>query len=539
VTWLAEAYVTGTNGLPINQLGLAVYPLGSGLSGSVPVTIIGTDPILVQVTASVGQSVAVNNFPAVQQVTGSVLTASGSFVELLLGGQPLSTNNPLPISGTEVNVSIKGGVQVFVSASVPLSVSQATSSIPWIISGSTDITNFPAVQQVTGTVGLSAADIFPPEMVGSFGVLLANSEVPIVNIAFPYGIPFEQVQASGVFGGTVGWANGIASVQAGTGSKGAASFETNDACRYIAGQGVRMKFAGMFAQPVVNSMQEMGIGEDIDGFFFGASGSNFGILRRQNGKEFWTFTSSFSYDKLDGTGPSGMQIDVTKGNVYEIDYQWLGFGAVNFLVENPDNGKFIPVHQIKYANANVIPSIANPILPLRMAVKNFGNTTNVSVSASSMGVFTEGAEPLEHGNRRSFSNNKINVLTEISIFALQNGDQFNGRRNRLRTKIDFFGGSNRQNNTNVECRLILNPTLGTSSFTPIAPGLSPMSVDIAGSTFTGGRELFNFQLGPAGTQNFDLSGYELRMDPDDILVVAGSGSANSGISVSLAWVEEL
>jgi hypothetical protein len=156
-----------------------------------------------------------------------------------------------------------------------------------------------------------------------------------------------------------------------------------------------------------------------------------------------------------------------------------------------------------------------------------------------MGVFTEGAEPLEHGNRRSFSNNKINVLTEISIFALQNGDQFNGRRNRLRTKIDFFGGSNRQNNTNVECRLILNPTLGTSSFTPIAPGLSPMSVDIAGSTFTGGRELFNFQLGPAGTQNFDLSGYELRMDPDDILVVAGSGSANSGISVSLAWVEEL
>jgi hypothetical protein len=66
-----------------------------------------------------------------------------------------------------------------------------------------------------------------------------------------------------------------------------------------------------------------------------------------------------------------------------------------------------------------------------------------------------------------------------------------------------------------------------------------MSVDIAGSTFTGGRELFNFQLGPAGTQNFDLSGYELRMDPDDILVVAGSGSANSGISVSLAWVEEL
>ena len=124
----------------------------------------------------------VENFPAVQAVTGTVglsgpvtgavkltelaavQTVSGSYTELLLGGQPISLANPLPITGSnDLFVEIKGGVEVHLSGTDIVHAIQSTSSLPWIVSGSDWV---PVVAQgpvasgsqpwnFTGSVGLS------------------------------------------------------------------------------------------------------------------------------------------------------------------------------------------------------------------------------------------------------------------------------------------------------------------------------------------------------------------------------------------------
>jgi hypothetical protein len=46
-------------------------------------------------------------------------------------------------------------------------------------------------------------------------------------------------------------------------------------------------------------------------------------------------SGSFNLDKLDGKGQSGMTLDPQMGNVYELQFQYLGFGNAQFEVEDP------------------------------------------------------------------------------------------------------------------------------------------------------------------------------------------------------------
>ena len=47
-------------------------------------------------------------------------------------------------------------------------------------------------------------------------------------------------------------------------------------------------------------------------------------------------------------------LDPQKGNVYEIKYQYLGFGNIDFYVEG--NNGFVLVHRLEYVNKNILPS---------------------------------------------------------------------------------------------------------------------------------------------------------------------------------------
>ena len=58
--------------------------------------------------------------------------------------------------------------------------------------------------------------------------------------------------------------------------------------------------------------------------------------------------SSFNGDPVDGTGISGYTVDVTKDNIYWIDYQWLGAGAVSFGMFI--NGEKIVLHREGHFN---------------------------------------------------------------------------------------------------------------------------------------------------------------------------------------------
>ncbi len=314
--------------------------------------------------------------------------------------------------------------------------------------------------------------------------------------------------------------------------------ESRKRVRYIPGQGVIIRFTALLTPCAASSTQEIGIGDDSDGFFFGCFGGSFGLDRRQNGVDNVVPQSAWNGDRMDGTGPSGQTVNVSNGNVYAIQYQWLGFGAVRFFIEDQITGEFVQVHVIEYANSSTLPTIFNPTLPLHAKAVNSGNATNVLIQTASMGAAFEGPPNPEIGARHAVTNSKGSVpTTGLSLFAIQNVSTFDGKTNRTDMRID--NASFRvANNADGYFAIVRNPTLGgPPSFVLLDATNSIAAMDVTGTTVTGGQVLFMFS--GSGTGMVDLSNYMIDLHPGDTLTCEGfSENATITARCSLGWVEE-
>jgi len=88
------------------------------------------------------------------------------------------------------------------------------------------------------------------------------------------------------------------------------------------------------------------------------------------------FQSNWNEDKLDGNGPSGITLDLTKAQILWMDLEWLGVGSVRmgFVI----NGQFIVCHTFNHANLITSTYITTASLPLRYEIFNTAGTSDVS-----------------------------------------------------------------------------------------------------------------------------------------------------------------
>ena len=93
--------------------------------------------------------------------------------------------------------------------------------------------------------------------------------------------------------------------------------------------------------------------------------------------ENWTFQEDFNIDKLDGTGYSGITLDPSKLNVYQINFRWLGAGEIRYAIENPSNGDMIFFHHEHYTNKNEYPHLDNPSMKVGYVAANINNGVGV------------------------------------------------------------------------------------------------------------------------------------------------------------------
>jgi hypothetical protein len=86
--------------------------------------------------------------------------------------------------------------------------------------------------------------------------------------------------------------------------------------------------------------------------------------------------SSWNADTLDGNGPSGITLDITKAQILFMDIEWLGEGTVRigFVID----GNFIVCHRFNHANLITSTYITTASLPLRYEITNTGVTASPS-----------------------------------------------------------------------------------------------------------------------------------------------------------------
>lgn len=372
----------------------------------------------------------------------------------------------------------------------------------------------------------------------AFGDLSVAQGVIQDVLSFQYNINTALMVTSVTGTGSVTKSSNFGLVATGTTTGSTALLRSIRSINYIPGIGINTKFTGIFSTPVTGTTILIGYGTTSNGFFFGYNGTTFGIISRSNSVDTFIAQSTWNKDIMNGIGQSNLTLNPQFGNVYGIQLQWLGFGAINFFIENTNTGDFMIVHQIKYANTATVTSIFSPNGYLRMEANNGATTSNVSIKSPSMSVKYESPPNLSIGARFSSSvTGTVGANLIQSILSIRNKSTFQSVTNFVPILLNFLSISTAGNKPS-SIRLIYNQTAASLTYADISTNQSVMETSSTIATITDGITLQSFYLGATDSKVIDLNSTQLYLYPGDSItfaVLTTNATNDNGISVS--WTE--
>lgn len=259
--------------------------------------------------------------------------------------------------------------------------------------------------------------------------------------------------------------------------------------------------------------------------------------------------SSFNGDRVDGSGPSGLVLDPQKGNVYQVEYQYLGFGNAKFRVEDPDTGKFIYMHSIKNANNRTTPVLKDPNSLLVAECYNVGNTSAVTLKTVSMGSFIDGVvRKLDPKFARSFAWTSLNSAGNIRPLALIKADSvFNGETSYGEFDLLRVGGSNEANNQTLTVSLYVgaeieddvnyvnvDETRSTVSIAELDPSNGANTI----SNLADIEPFYEFIIGGNSSVGISLEDLGFVFNQNDPVCIAVTTSGQVSGQITINWFEQ-
>ena len=240
----------------------------------------------------------------------------------------------------------------------------------------------------------------------------------------------------------------------------------------------------------VGLYDEIGNGTYPYGIYLEKSGSSAPTLNINSGMNATESVSqaSWNVDPLTGSGPSGLTLDLTKTQIFVINFQALYVGEVT--VGFDIGGTIVPVHTFNHANtsAGEISGVAQPYiqqasLPVHYSVRAAGASSG-SMAAICASVISEGGQTLADMPGRSFTfNNGVTAAAGTAArtvaLAIQCQQTFNSiRQNALVLPV----GINAVCNQDTLIEVVRNATYsGAMTFGTTVDATST----VLGSTTTG------------------------------------------------------
>lgn len=389
---------------------------------------------------------------------------------------------------------------------------------------------------ISGSVGVNPQFLPGPQDKSAFGELLIQPLTPQVIVHFPYNLNTDIVNTSTTGSGAVTHSGQFVQIASGAATSSSGTLFTNKFLEYHPGIGALVRFTAIWGTGITGNIQIAGPGNATDGFFFGYNETSFGVMRRSASSDTWIPQSTWNVDKYDGTGKSGNTLDTSKGNVFQIKFQWLGFGAISFYIENQITGELDLVHQISYTNQNTETSIENPSLPFCATSINTTNNTDIVIKISSIGMFVEGILNDASHTIHAIDNTKT-ISTELSILTIRNKSTYQGISNAVQIQPTYLSLA-ADGTKNVTIHAHINTTLGgTPSYTDIDADTSVVDYDIAGTTITGGRLVFIAELSKTGDKFINLRDLNMILSPGDTLTFDATSSSSNDVSIGVMWQE--
>lgn len=254
--------------------------------------------------------------------------------------------------------------------------------------------------------------------------------------------------------------------------------------------------------------------------------------------------SSWNIDVCDGTGssanPSNINLDITKGNVYYIKFQYLGFGNIEFGIEEKQTGELIPVHFIKYPNTNTIPNLSNPSFPFIATTRNVTNNTEMSLKIASLAAFSQ-ASNSKKPKTKAYTATKLGVDTNSiqPIFTLRNALLLNNKINQ--SKIIPFDINISNVGTKGATIYIFEdaPISGLTSFSKINASNSIAEVDTTTTAITDNVAAYIIGVAASTQTRINLKEVGDEMSPGSTITIAAKAyNTTTDIIASIQWQED-
>lgn len=238
---------------------------------------------------------------------------------------------------------------------------------------------------------------FPPAATDAFGRLRVSQPYTLFDSQQRYSAD-NQFDTSTASGGTSTFLPNESSVQmAVTSTIGSEVVRQSfRSMSYQPGKGLLVLATFAMNTPTAGIRQRVGFFNTGNGTFFEVNGTTKSMVMRSSSiptpgtpSDVRTINqANWNGDKLDGTGPSGITLDVSKTQIFWCDFEWLGVGSVRtgFVI----NGQYIVCHTFQNANVQTSVYMTTAILPVRYEITNVSAGVGASMKHICTNVVSEG-----------------------------------------------------------------------------------------------------------------------------------------------------
>ena len=248
--------------------------------------------------------------------------------------------------------------------------------------------------------------------------------------------------------------------------------------------------------------------------------------------------ASWNQDRFDGTGPSGQTADWTKGNVFGVQFQYLGYGDAFFYVVNGNTGRPQLVHIVRNANTRTSTVLRNPNLYLTWESKNTGTGTSRESRGASGGAFVEGKINFLGAQFGAVGTKTAGAGVETPILTLRGSTTYANRRSSAQIQIDRFSVACDGTKT-VDFRVYKNATLTAPQFQRVNATTSAADYDSAATAITGGTKVYAFSIGKTGNGTESVTDLALFLQAGDTLTITATSANASDVSATIVWIEDV
>lgn len=338
-----------------------------------------------------------------------------------------------------------------------------------------------------------------------------------------------------------------------TGSGDERIWQTKRKFQYQPGLSFLITMTAILGPSKADVRRRLGYFNEKNGLYLQLSGSTVSMVRRNfvsgSVDEEVVDQADWNLDTLDGLGPSGEILDVSKVQIFMMDFQWLGAGRVRtgFFM----NGHFRYAHEFTHANALNSVYMSSPNLPIRFEIINEAETASpTALEQVCFSVMSEGeidtALGIAHTGNRGIATANIGT-TLTPLISVRLGSEFVDES----TVVGIVAQIVSVTSTTFLWEARLNPVISDApSWMPVSSSAAEIDIVRSGSV-VGGQVLasgygVSTGAGQAATtvtstvlpiKSIVALASELDGTPDELVIVVQNTSGTDDFVGALTWRE--